>query len=202
MKYVKAIGLVAIAVAAMMVFAGSAAAGTFTYPKHIGYTENIHAVAGETTLHGVSTITCQSSTVEGTVASHGNEVTGKISVGKLTFAECGSSDVTVLKGGTLEAHTHPGNENFETYAILTSTGAEISIQITALGITCIFTTSNTQIGTVTQSTHEIVTEASTTTAKIHINAKIPRTGGSVFCGASGEWTGQYQITTPDYLDYD
>ena len=202
MRYVKIVGLLVVVTAALMAFAGSASAGTFTYPKHIAYTEDVHAVAGEDTLHGSATITCKSSTIDGNVASHGNEVTGKISVKTLTFAECGTNDVTVLKGGTLEAHTHPGNENFETYAILTSTGAEVSVQITSLGVTCIYTTSNTQIGTVTESTHEIITEAKTVGAKIHLSAKIPRTGGSCFCGSSGEWTGQYEITTPFYLDYD
>jgi hypothetical protein len=114
----------------------------------------------------------------------------------------------------LEAHTDSTDPSGGTFAILTSSGAEVTIVDTAFGVTCVFTTSNTEVGTVTNSTHLQKTHehatatdpkapATATTATIHVDtSKIPRTGGSIFCGSSGEWTGTYTVNTPDYLDYD
>ncbi|HMI80340.1 MAG TPA: hypothetical protein VK480_01000 [Solirubrobacterales bacterium] len=213
MKYIKVLSLMAVAAAAMMALAATASAGTFASPKGTPYTGKVHAIAnpGETTLHGVVTITCKSSTVEGEITTHSHTTTGSGHVSKLLFNECGENHVTVEEAGTLEAHTHSADATGETYAILTSSGAKVSIQVTSLGITCVFTTSNTEVGTVTNSTHQEKTHAHATstglasipkTAVIHVDSsKIPRTGGSFFCGSSGEWTGTYEVTTPDYLDY-
>lgn len=211
MRYVKMCGLLAMAAAVLMAFAGSASAGIFTTEKDgPAWTGAVHATAGETTLHGAATITCNSSTVQGEITQHGSEVTGKGSITGLTFSEC-NAHVTVKKAGTLEIHTHSADPSGGTYGIATSSGAEVSIQITSLGLTCVYTTNNTEVGTVTTSTHQFLTHLMATetkepdiaiTATIHINsAKIPRTEGSIFCGSSGVWTGTYQITTPDYLDY-
>jgi hypothetical protein len=104
----------------------------------------------------------------------------------LTFGECGNNHVTVKNPGTLEVHAVSPTGN----GTLTSSGAEVSINVTALGLTCVFTTNNTHIGTVTTGEH----------ATMHIDsAAIPRTGGSIFCGSSGEWTGSYKVTHPTNL---
>ena len=201
MKYVKMLGLLALAAAATMAFASSASAGIFNIEKNgPAWTGEIHATAGEITLHGAAaTITCASSTISGTVTQHGAGVTGKGNVTSLLFNGCGFP-VHVKKTGTLEFHTHPGDSGGTTYGLLTSSGAEI--EMTVGGGSCIYTTNNTEIGTVTNSTHQEVTGAAKT-ALIHVDSEIPRTGGSLgfFCGASGELTATYTITTPDYLDY-
>ena len=201
MKYLKMFSMLIVAASAVMAFAGTASAGTFTSPKGTTYTGQFHAVAGEMTTHGVATVTCQSSTIQGTITSHGSSVTGLAHINTLTFSSCGTHK-TVETAGTLEFHTHPGDSNGGAYAIVTSSGMTVNINLTQLGITCGLRTESTEIGTMTNSTHRQVTGEAQTTATIHIDALIPRHSGSFFCGSSIEWTGTYEITTPDYLDYD
>jgi len=199
MKYVKMLGLLAVAAAAMMAFAGSASATTLTSPAGTHFAGTIEATSeGETTLHGVATITCHHSRVFGHVTDGGgDEKTVKGNITELTFTNCTNGHVTVANAGTLELHTDPEGQAANGNGILTSTGAEVSIQITSLGITCVFTTNNTEVGTVTGSKN------TKGTATMDIDSvKIPRTGGSFFCGSSGEWTGSYKVESPDYLDVD
>jgi hypothetical protein len=189
MKYVKMLGLLAVAASAMMAFAGTASA-TVVKSNGATYTGTIHATAGETTLHGaLGTVTCLQSTVHGTLNEHTGTgaTTARGPISSLTFSECGTDHVTVKQAGTLEVHKTNTTGN----GILTSTGAEVEITTTSPKphLTCIFTTNNTQIGEVVGGT----------TAKLNIAATIPRTGGSFFCGGSGQWTGSYTITTPHNL---
>jgi hypothetical protein len=187
MKYAKMLGLLAVAAAALMAFAATASATTVTSDS--GTTPTIHSVSeGTTTLHGVVDIECGESTVEGPVSTHGAGVTAGGAISKLTFGKCGENHVTVAKAGSLEVHAlSKGN------GTLTSSGSEISISVTSLGITCVFTTSSTHIGTVTAAKN----------ATMHIDsASIPRTGGSFFCGSSGEWTGSYKVESPTNLSVD
>jgi hypothetical protein len=153
----------------------------------VPYTGAIEAEAeGSTTLHGIVDVTCAKSTVGGTVVSHGAEVTAKASLSSLTLTECGSNDVTVSSVGSLEIHELSGGNG-----TVTSSGAQISVQVTAFGITCVYSTSNTDIGTLT------ATETPEGNATLDIeSASIPRTGGSIFCGSSAEWTGSYAVSTP------
>ena len=195
MKYAKMLGLLAVAVTALMAFAGVASATILTSPAGTTYTSTIKATSTESSLDGAFvTVTCKHSAVEGKVESHGAGVTAGGKISSLTFTEC-NFPTTVKKAGSLEIHTtkvtdangevtEPVNGN----GTLTSTGAEIEIA-TSVG-TCIFTTSATDVGTVTGGT----------TAKLDIaSAKIPRTGGNFLCGSSGTWTGSYTINTPDTL---
>ena len=184
MKYVKMLGLLAVAAAALMAFAGTASATTLTSPSGTAYTGEIAATAGATELHGsFVTVKCNKSSVTGSkVESHGAGVTAKGPISSLTFSEC-NFPVSVKKAGTLEVHATSGGNG-----TLTSSGAEITIETSIAN--CIFTTSNTDVGTVTGGT----------TAVLDINsAAIPRTGHSVFCGSSGTWTGSYTVNTPDTL---
>jgi hypothetical protein len=195
MKYVKMLGLLAVAAAALMAFAGTASATSLTSPTGTGTTGPIHAVSeGHATLHGPEgtglEVSCPS-TVEGSVTSHG---AGKPASGPITSlvfgatatAECTDGDVVhVKKAGTLSV-TSTGGYN----GTLTSSGAEIEIT-NDIGVTCVYTTNNTHIGTV----------AGGNPATLTINsATIPRTGGSFFCGSHGFWTGAYKTTAPLYID--
>jgi hypothetical protein len=182
MKYVKMLGLLAVAAAAMMAFAGVASATTITSPAGTLYTGNIAAEAGTTELHGpFTTVKCTSSKVAGKVESHGANVTAGGKISSLSFSGC-NYPVKVLKTGSLEIHSN---------GTLTSSGAEITIETSIAN--CLFTTSSTDIGTLTSGTP----------AKLDIDsAGIPRTGHSFFCGSSGEWTGSYTVTTPGTLIVD
>jgi len=177
---------IAAVVAALSAFASTASATTVTSDS--GTTPTIHAESeGAITIHGPVDITCTSSTFEGKVESHGSGVTAKGNVGKLTFTSCGTNHVAVLSPGSLEIHGTSTTGN----GTVTSTGVEISVLVTTLGITCVYSTPKaTHIGTLTGA-------PSGGKATLHIDdALIPRTGGSVFCGPSGEWTGSYRITSP------
>ena len=210
MKYLKILGLAAIAAAAMMAFAGSASATILTGS---GCNAETGCAAG-TVIHAesegkavldppIGKIECNS-TVEGEVTDPGSSTTtvkGKINTLKFEPCENGAV-VTVLAKGTLEIHTEykEGKEQAKNNnGTLTSFGTEVTIE--AFGFHCIFktnATAGTTIGTVTGSAN---TKGN---AKFDISATIPRTGGrsGAFCGAEAQWTGSYKVTSPATLNID
>ncbi|HEX5988907.1 MAG TPA: hypothetical protein VFY75_01670 [Solirubrobacterales bacterium] len=195
MKYVKMLGLLAVAAAALMAFAGTASATYLTSPAGTTYTGTIHASAGTTTLHGEAfSVTCATSTVSGSVEHHGTGVgTAGGKVTTLDFNEC-TFPVTVLANGSLEIHTNESSANGN--GTVTSFSTKITIH-GPFNINCHYETQFTDIGTLTGS------KTTGQTAKLDIDsALIPRNGDSALCGAAGEWTGSYTVTTPDYLDVD
>lgn len=189
MRYIKMLGLVAVAAAAMLAFAAAASATTIM-SSGSPYTGKIAAeiLGGGVQLHGVETFTCQTSVGEGTVEEHGSSITAKGKVSGWDLTDCNSNvDLAVFKTGELEVHaTSKGN------ATVTSSGVEIQVTNTSMGLTCIFTTTNTHIGTLKGN--------ESNNARLELeSAEVPRTGGSIFCGSSGEITGEYEITTPSSL---
>lgn len=202
MKYLKILGLAAIAAAALMAFAGSASATTLTSPANTQYSGSISSVNEKTViLHPpFGDIECKKSTVEGSITNAGgaeSTVSGNIkeegSVHGLTFSECNAT-VTVIKSGSLEVHTQEANNNHN--GTVTSTGTEVTVEL--LGTHCIFATSGTDIGTLTGSSN------TGSNATFDISATIPRTEGrsGAFCGTSAQWTGSYKVTSPTFLDVD
>ena len=207
MKYLKMLGLAAIAAGALMAFVGASTASA----TELDCTEPagtkvmcpnptlIHATSeGHAILHTpLGDVEC-ASTVQGKANTGGASETVSGSIEALTFTPCTQNVVvTVLKKGSLEIHTDAMDAETgltPRNGTLTSTGTEVTIEL--FGFHCIFTTSNTDIGTVTGST------ATGATATFDIAATIPRTGGrsGAFCGSSGQWTGSYLIDTPDWLD--
>jgi hypothetical protein len=206
MKLTKVLGLMAVAVAALMAFAGSASATTLTSPTGTTYTSTIKAVRDAKglapTLDGsFTTVTCEESEVEGKVETHGSSVTAGGKITKLTFGKC-NFPVTVQANGSLEIHpVKKGVEPHETCLVsegdncqgtLTSSGAKVTVA-TSVG-TCTFTTNNTNIGTLT------TTAQTGKTATLDIGSSpIPRTEGNFLCGSTATWTGNYEVTTPDSL---
>jgi hypothetical protein len=207
MKYVKILGLLAVAAASLMAFAGSASATTITSPTGTAYTNTITAVSeGATSLDGAfSTVTCKASHVAGKVESHGSGVTAKGNLTALSFSEC-NFPVTVEAFGSLEVHPVTTNAENKVVACasgectgtLTSTGAKVKIH-TSVG-ECVFTTENTDVGLITPTNDT----GGTATFDIgaHGTGKIPRTAGNFLCGSSGQWTGSYSVTVPDSLYID
>lgn len=200
MKYVKMLGMLAIAAAALMAFVGTASASTITSPTGTAAT-NLTATAGATSLDGAFvTVTCQKSHVAGSVTSQGESQTVKGSISELSFTEC-NFPVKVEANGTLELHAiRPGVSPHTTClaedgdkcdGTLTSSEAKVTIE-TSVG-NCTFTTNGTSIGTVTG------TATTGGKAQLDITGKIPRTGGSFLCGSSGTWTGSYTVDSPSTL---
>jgi len=189
MKYVKILGLLAVAAAAMMALAASAGATIVkTETSGAAATPKIHAVNESTHVEldsPVGVIKCQS-TVEGTVTSHGAGVTAAGPISTLTFTGCTEEwHVTVISSGTLEVHYTSGHNG-----TLTSNGAEVSA--TVGGITCVYKTTNTPIGTVTGGNP----------ATLDISASIPvnTAKSSIFCGTNPTtWTGSYKTTSALYV---
>jgi hypothetical protein len=200
MKYIKMLGLAAVAAAALMAFVGASTASatqlTGAGGAVLGVGTEIKAEnEGKVVLDPpFGAIECSKSSVAGKVTNAGSSsttVSGGIET--LTFTECNAT-VTVLKKGTLEIHTQGASNNNN--GTLTSNGAEVTVQF--VGTHCIFTTSNTDLGTVTGSGN------TKSNATLDISATIPRTGGSsgIFCGSTAAWTGAYKVTAPNPLFID
>ena len=205
MKYLKMLGLAAIAAGALMAFVGAGTASATELTCSAGVMcaapTHIHAVnEGTVTLDPIiGKIECGESTVTGR-ASTGSSSTTVASVNErgeaaeleaLTFGSCNAA-ITVEKKGSLEIHTRTASADGN--GTLTSKGAQIKIVFS--GITCTATTgTGVDIGTVTGSKN-----LSNKTATLDIEATIPLDGA--FCGGSASWTGSYLVTTPDYLDID
>jgi len=194
MKYIKMLGLAAIAAAAMMAFAGSASATIITSPEGTPFTGTIEATSTHTSLHpgsGTSflTVTCEHSFVKGTIEKHGAAVTAEGPLSELTFSKC-TDPVTVAKPGRLVAHTIAKGT-----ATLTSVGAEVLIH-TSEGPTCTFTTgAGVDIGVLEDSKHT----GGNATLNIG-SSSIPASG--FLCPSTGVWTGDYKVTAPSKIYVD
>jgi hypothetical protein len=194
MKYIKILGLLAVAAAAMMAFAASASATTVTGPTitegvHTTQsqieTPTIHAVndSGHVKLHNsIVNIECQS-TVQGTVEKHGAGITASGPISVLTFSNCTNEWVIdVEKAGSLEIHYTSGSNG-----TLTSTGVRVTA--TRAGLSCIYETNATDIGLLTGEA------GPNGEGTLDISANIPRVGGSFLCGGStAAWAGSYGTT--------
>ena len=189
MKYVKILGLLAVAAAAMMAFAASASATSITTTTGgAAATPTIHAVnEGHVTLQNpIANISC-SSTVEGKVESHGSGVTAGGNISTLNFTSCTNSwHVTAITNGSLEVHWTSGHNG-----TLTSKGAKVDT--TRFGVTCVYEIgAGTHIGTVTGGNP----------ASLHIEASIPINDpeSSDLCGTgNAKWEGNYVTTSALYV---
>jgi len=216
MKYAKMLGLLVVAAAALMAFAGSASATELTDGTNTKLPVGTVIHANNTTntvLDGTVNITCKKSTIQGSVTNAGGSTTTvEGSISTLTFEECGNNTVTVSKGGTLIAHTHQHQASDgtwtetegTTYASLTSTGAEVTVLThNILGtVHCIYKTNATPIGTVHNSDHQDATGLATTAVVTVDSLPIPQTPTDFGCGSNAEWTATYSIDSPDHLDID
>jgi hypothetical protein len=196
MKYVKMLGLLAVAAAALMAFAGTASATLLTSPTGTSYTDKIvaksegHAKLLNTELG--TTIECES-TVEGKIESHGTGVTASGKITKLTFEPCTNSyHVTATQLGELVLH-------YVSSGTGQLTSNETIVTTTRFGLVCNYETSGTTIGHVTDS-HKTGGKAT-----LDISASIPiGAGSSSLCGtANAHWSGSYLVETPStlYIDH-
>jgi hypothetical protein len=189
MKYLKMLGLGGAVAITLLALAGTAAATIVTSPAgtQLGKGAVIKAQSGHAVLHGsFVSITCSHASGEGKITDAGSSTEtakGEIFLG--TFSGC-NYPVTVKRTGTSEVHTAGSTGD----GTLTSTGAEVAVH-TSVG-ECIFTTNNTDLGKVVGGNP----------ATVQMNAAIPRTGGSFFCGSSGALTGVLTVTSPSPLYID
>lgn len=185
MKYVKMLGLLAVAAAALMAFVGTASA-TVTSPAGTKYTGNIHSTSINTSLDGSVKVSCLHSTVVGYVED--GKTTGNIST--LHFSECGKDTVSVLANGSLTIASN---------GTVTSTGAIVTVQLhrSLLGFPvtthCIYETNNTDVGTLVEGTEPVLNIGS---------APIPEVATDGACGNDAVWTGSYSVKSPHELVID
>jgi hypothetical protein len=197
MKYLKMLGLAAVAAAALMAIVGVTAASATTL--EIGGVKQTGAVTIGATLKpgtsatlvdefGTTTDTCTESTVHGKTttftATGTNEIDGKVET--LTFGKC-SHTTTVINPGVLYVGWIKGTTN----GTVTSAGAEVTVNSTFFGASAICKTgTGTDIGTLT---------GVKTTAE-HATMDIDATK-NLNCGILGNssWTGTYTVTTPTGL---
>jgi len=202
MKYLKMLGLAALAVMGLMAIVG---AGTASATKlceqntEAGCTS--HVLKGWTLAfehEGTTTLTgpfgevidkCTLSLIEGSTTTTGSATeTVKVNITTLAFGNCdhpitsqNTSGISAL--GTLEVHKIASSKN----GTVTSNGTTVTIPETIFG-TCHFLTSNTDIGTLRGKDDASNTTPGTPT--LLISAKIP----SENCGFSGTWEGSYSYT--------
>jgi hypothetical protein len=199
MKYIKMLGLMAAAVAALMAFAGTASATTLTSPAGTSYTGKIVAsTEGKVSLHGENGVTVEcEGTVEGTIETHSSTTTAHGPISALTWKNCTGGTPTTVTNGRLIAHTATKAND----GTLTSQGTKVSIAASSIfgTITCVYATGGTEatathIGTLTGSAN------TGGNATLDISATIPRVEGSSLCGSNGIWTGSYKVTAPAELN--
>jgi large repetitive protein len=193
MKYLKMLGLAAVAAMALMAFAGSASATTFSI-KGVTQTGSVSLTStltsGSTAVlkdeSGTTTDTCNVSEVKGSTVSPftGTTIGGPVS--SLTFTGC-SHTTKVLKNGSLKIERTGVNTGS-----VTSSEAEVTVVSTVFGISAVCKTgAGTKIGTFTG------TNESTKHATIAIDAT-----NTLDCGILGKssWTGNYTVTSPTGLN--
>jgi hypothetical protein len=198
MKYIKLLGLLAVAAAALMAFAGTASAtltnADGTSPK------TIHGNAsGLTSLTGTVNVSCEKSTFGVEIQTNdANEASGPLY--GLTYELCGSHTVDILQKGTFKV-----TDSDATTGTVTSNGWEVTVLTHGpfIGtVHCIYRTTDTVTGTFTESHHNPGTGAHQT-ATLHIPPiSVERVSTSFGCGSHSTWEGTYEFTSPDTLVLD
>ncbi|HXR60430.1 MAG TPA: hypothetical protein VN732_03795 [Solirubrobacterales bacterium] len=188
MNQFKPLRFLALAAITLTASAATVSANPLTSPSGAYYTESLKAESSTFALDGsFTTVSCKKSSLEGKVEAD-TEYTASGKLASLAFSEC-NFPVTVVKPGSLEIEAIG-----EGQGTVRSSGAEIKIN-TSVG-ECVFTTSKTDIGTLTGS--------NSTNAVLDLSGALLRTGGSFLCGPleGNALTGSYKVTTPGTLSVD
>ena len=225
MKYVKMLGLAAVAAAALMAFVGASTAsatvlckvegtgpptGT-TCPANSAYPAGteVHAVLDPGTgpaklVTSFKTIECKASTVKGSTSNEGSAtetVKGTIEAKNLTFSEC-NCEVKVLAGGSLEIHWGETIENEKKEKEWRGdTGHDATLTSTGAEVT---SECSTVFGLVhciyktNGTTLGVLTHGNPATMDIE-NSNIPRLVTNPLCAEKAEWSAKYEVTTPKPL---
>ncbi len=192
MKYIKMLGLAAVAAMALMAFAGTASATVLeSGATKLGAGTEISASlatgtsARLTTTEGTTLNTCTGSTISGKTSNAGGAsetVKGSVEAKNLTWSGCNNT-VDTIEGGELEIHHIAGTTN----GTLTAKGFKVNVEIPFFGTTCTYTTgAGTHMGT--------LTGVSSGNATMDINAIV--TTSSPGCLSSARWVATYTVTKP------
>jgi hypothetical protein len=191
MRHLKTLGLLATAVAVLLAFAADASATTITSPTGTVATPTIKAETegGHLKLaNPIAPIEC-ASILEAKIEHHGPESVAGGKVSSLSFTGCTNFwHLTTVSTGELGIEWTSGYNG-----VVTSTG--LKIDATRLGVTCVYETSATKLGTITGGTPATVhLEAS-----LSINTK----ESSGLCGSgTAKLEGSYKLSSPESLFVD
>jgi hypothetical protein len=190
MRYTKILGLLAVAAAALMAFAGTASATTITSPTGTLATPTIHLPSeGHVTLaNSNSNLEC-AWTIEGAIASHGSGLTAQVKISNFSITGCtGGWTFTANTLGTLEIHWTSGYNGTVTWTGTTIIG----VLHTIFGdITCRYLPNSTDFGTLTGGNP----------ATIDITASLPFHSGGGLCGSgASQLSGSLVTTSALYVD--
>jgi len=198
MKYVKMLGLAAVAAMALMAFVGAGTASatvlcetsehptncTKPYPKGTTIDATLEESAILETLGGTVLDTCTGSTVKGKTANAGGEnepVTGNIE--SLTWENC-SRPTTTIVNGSLQIEWIPVSNNGVV------SGKESQVTIATIFGSCTYGLgAGTTLGTLIGGAE----------ATIKIDAVVAKIAGNISCPAEARWTAAYKVTEPKPL---
>jgi len=204
MKYIKVLGLAAVAALAMMASTGAgSASGTvlckvYKTPCPVGQALPDKTVIDMTLKIGKSVAflgpgketvaTCTTSTVKGKTTDEGGgeNVPVQGNVEALTYETCSSGTIKVLKLGSFEVNYINSAEN-KTRAVLTSIGAEVTV--VEVGSSCDF-------GTVSGATLGILESDEAVGPDLVEEATFPKEEGGFLCPQLIVVKGEYKITEP------
>ena len=210
MKYVKMLGLAAVAAMAVMAFIGASSASATVFcsvtqtPCPVASKWPVNTVidfslksgtsAKLVTTTGETLDTCTGSTVKGPVTNAGSSTTtvvGTVAKTDLTWSSC-TFPTTTTQGAGLEVHHIPGTDN----GTVTASGEfRVTIQTFFFG-SCVYgVTAGAHLGTLTGTT------ATNTHAVFHANAVAKKLVGSeAACPETSKWTAEYTQTEPKNTD--
>ncbi|MDQ3724680.1 MAG: hypothetical protein M3335_02115 [Actinomycetota bacterium] len=207
MKYIKMLGLAAVAAAALMAFVG---AGTASATTLCTATETPCATANQinavhdniikATLSGTAVLertsgealaSCTVGGMEGKITNGGGSsatVSGDLTA--LTWGAKGAGcnqTVHTVKLGELEIHHIAGTDN----GTVTAKNTEVTVEI--FGVSCTYGSGAAlHLGTLTGGKSPV----------LHINAVVNKTAGGFLCPEDARWTATYNVTqpTPIYVE--
>src|SRR6476469_742769 len=194
MRHLKALVLLALAATGLMLMAANASATsgtTITSPTGTVATPTIKAETegGHLKLaNPIASIQC-GSTLEAKIERHGTESAASGKVSSLSFTGCTNSwHVTTVSPGELAIESTSGYDG-----VVNSTG--MKLDATRLGVTCVYETSATKLGTITGGSP----------ATLHLEAalSINVKESSGFCGSgTAKLEGSYKLSSPEGLFVD
>lgn len=192
MKPLRALGVIALTIAALSLIGTSDASATVLCTNS-GCTT---AYASGTTIHytlksGTSSIlkdtsgntiaTCTGSTISSkTTSESGTSISANIE--SLTWSGCSQTTDTVNNGSLSISWTSGSNGSVS--------GKGSNVTMTVFGVSCTYGTGEgTTLGTLTGGE----------TPVLAISAVVPKTAGGFLCPSTGKWTAEYVITEPHAL---
>ncbi|HEY6730861.1 MAG TPA: hypothetical protein VI039_07545 [Solirubrobacterales bacterium] len=186
----------AVAVAGfLLMFASTASATTATAPAGTAYSGSITASnEGALTLHGVVDVTCQKSSLSGSLSQQGSGVTVIWHMSSFTMTECNQHVSIVKSTSEFRFHATSGGNGTARWSLM-----EMRVEFTTIfgNVECTFGVNETDVGAITGAA------SSSSHATWDINSSpIPVKSGTFLCGSSAELTGKYKFTSPTGLSVD